>query len=201
MELNQEKIESAIVREAANKIISDDALYERVKKDIDARVDRLFASRVDAEITAAIDDAIKAGFDREYTKRDSFGRATSHPTTISKELERMIGGYWSQRVDGAGKPTDSTYTTTHTRAEWLMGKMCAADFEKEMKQHVVNVGGALKDHLRAELGRTVNSLLSEVFKVNSLGDREEEAAARKKAQMARTGSACIDPPSKPLGAA
>lgn len=52
-----------------------------------------------------------------------------------------------------------------------MSKMVADDFNGHMKQHVVNVGGALKDQLRASLHGTVNELLSEVFRVNSQGDQ------------------------------
>lgn len=173
MELDREKIEAAIVREAAASIVSDDELYERVKRDIDARVDKLFASRVDAKITEAIDGAIRAGLDHSYQKRDNFGRATGEPTTVSAELERMIGGYWNTRVGSDGKPSDSSYNTV-TRAEWLMTKICAEDFQKEVKQYAINVTGQLKDGFRRELGETVNRVLSELFHVRSADDQNAD---------------------------
>ena len=66
--------------------------------------------------------------------------------------------------------------------------MCADDFSKEMKQHVVNVGGALKDHFRAVLNEHIGIMLSDVFKVNSAGDRSLKN---------KGGSATIHPEVKP----
>lgn len=173
MQIDQEKIEAAIVREAADNIIHDDAIYERVKRDIDARVEKLFSDRVEKAITDKIDGMVLAGFDAPYTKRDGFGRPLGEPTTISAELERAIQGYWTSRVDKQGKPTDSSYSST-TRAEWLMLQICADDFQKEVKQHVINVAGHLKDGFRLQLNETVNTLLSEMFKVRSLDDQARD---------------------------
>ena len=186
MELDREKIEAAIVREAAQSIISDDDLYERVKRDIDARVDNLFASRVEAKLSEVIDSTIREGFDRQYTKRDSFGRPVGEPTSIRQELERLVGGYWNTRVDRNGKPTTDGYHTT-TRAEWLMATICAEDFQKAVKEHAVNVTGQLKDGFRRELHETVNRLLSDLFHVRSLDDQGKN----------RTDSSVIRPKATP----
>ncbi len=169
MEINQERIEKAIIAEVADKMIGNEELYERAKRAIDVRIDKIFQESATAQIKAAIDQAIRDGFEREYQKVNSFGQATSPKTTISAELEKLIGGYWNQKVDRNGQP--STYSDGVTRAEWMMTQLVASDFKGEMKQHVVNLGGALKDSLRAELHATVNRLLSEIFKVNSLDDQ------------------------------
>ena len=63
-------------------------------------------------------------------------------------------------------------TRSMSRAEWQMVQLVAADFQGEMKQHIVNLGGSLKDHLRIQLRSTLDNLLSEVFHVQSEGDRE-----------------------------
>lgn len=170
MEINQQRIEDAVIAEVASKLIGDDDLYGRVKRAVDERVNAIFANSADAKITEAVEEAIKTGFDRQYFKTNSFGQAVSAPTTISKELERLIGDYWNTKVDSAGKPTTSSYNVT-TRAEWMFMSMCAKDFSEDMKRHVVDMGGALKDALRKQLHETVNGLLSEVFKVRSLDDQ------------------------------
>ena len=177
MELNQERIEAAIVSEVADRIIGEDELFERVRKAVDTRISALFKDHADAQIRAAIDAAILNGFDREYTRVTSWGEREGQPTTIRKELEKVIGSYWNEKVDSKGNR--STYASERdlTRAEWLMAKMVADDFNGHMKQHVVNVGGALKDQLRASLHGTVNELLSGVFRVNSQGDQEIEKGA------------------------
>lgn len=189
MQIDQTKIEAAIVDEAVTRLINDDDLYARVKSGIDARIDKLFQERVSALVTEKVEAVTKDGFERSYTKVDSFGRPTGDPTSISKELERLIHNYWDQRVDRSGRPTDSSYSSS-TRAEWMMAQICADDFSKEMKQHVVNVAGTLKDHFRSILNNHVSIMLSDVFKVQSEGDRDAK----------RQDSSIIAPPARPIGA-
>lgn len=171
MELNQERIEAAIVSEVAERIIGEDELFSRVRTAVDARIDKLFKDQADQQIRDAINTAILNGFEREYTRVNSWGECEGEPTTIRKELEKVIASYWNEKVDTNGKKSSYPSERDLTRAEWLMAKMCADDFNGHMKQHVVNVGGALKDQLRASLHGTVNELLSGVFRVNSVDDQ------------------------------
>lgn len=187
MELNQARIEDAIVAEVASKIIGDDDLYGRVTRAVDARIDKHFREIADAQIAAAVQAAVTEGFERSYQKVDNFGAPIGPKTTIREELQRLIGDYWTALVDRQGKPTRDAYNAT-TRAEWMMTHLVAADFQGEMKQHVANLGGALKDKLRAELHETVNRLLSEVFRVRSVEDQGAK----------RSDVSVIDPPAKPL---
>lgn len=170
MELNQTRIEDAIIREVSDNIIGNDDLYGRVKRAVEERIDNHFRDTADAQIKAAIEAAITMGFEHEYHRTDAFGKRDGQPTTIRAELEKMIGGYWNTKVDRSGKPS-SGYGADVTRAEWTMTQLVAADFQGEMKQHVANLGGTLKDKLRGELHETVNKLLSEMFHVNSLDDQ------------------------------
>lgn len=171
MEIDQGKIEQAIVADAVHSIIADDELYVRIQRGINERLDKVFADTVSQQISNATENCFKQGFEREYIKRDGFGKPIGKPTSISKELERIISGYWEQRVDRNGKPANSSNVSATTRAEWMMAQLCADDFSKAMKQHVVNVAGSLKDHFREVLNQHVASLLSDVFKVQSAGDR------------------------------
>lgn len=175
MEIDTKRIEDAIITEVSSKMIGDDELYKRAETAVLERVDRLWESTAETRIRAEIEAVVAQGFDREYQRVDTFGLGKGEKTTIRAELEKLIAGYWNQRVDSKGKPTNSPYGDQPTRAEWLMAQMCAADFKGEMKQHVVNVGGALKDSLRRELHETVNRLLADVFNVRSADD---QAASR-----------------------
>lgn len=187
MEINQQRIEDAIVAQVTDKIIGDDEVYSRAKTAIETRIDKLWKDAVQARIATEIDAIILGGFERQYQKVDSFGGKAGPTTTIRAELEKQIGGYWNATVGTDGKPTTSSYNSNMTRAEWLMTKLCADDFQGRMKEHVINVGGALKDGFRAELNNTVNRLLSDVFHVRSLGDQGK-------------GREIIDPVAKPLKA-
>ena len=95
MELDQTRIEDAIVREVADRMIGDDALYNRVKNAVDARIDRHFKDTADAQIQAAIEVAVSKGFEHEYCRVDSFGKREGAPTTIRAQLEKMIAEYWA----------------------------------------------------------------------------------------------------------
>lgn len=177
MELNQARIEDAIIAEVAGKLIGDNDLYERAKRAFDGRVEKLWKEVAETRIRSEIELAISNGLEREYCKIDSFGAQKGEKTTIRAELEKQIGGYWNTRVDSSGKPTDSNYNTS-TRAEWMMTKMVASDFQGEMKQHVINLGGSLKDKLRGELHETVNRLLSDTFNVKSADDQAKDRRDR-----------------------
>lgn len=191
MQIDQAKIEKAIVEEAVHGFMGDDDLYQRIKTGIDTRIDKIFADRVSPLITDTVESIVKGGFERTYQKVDSFGRPQGQPTSISKEIERLVTNYWDQRVDRNGKPTENGAYNSTSRAEWMMITICADDFSKEMKQHVVNVAGSLKDHFRGVLTEHIGTMLSDVFHVNTAGD---------KALRNQGGSAIIRPPAGPVGA-
>lgn len=171
MQIDQQKIEQAIIEQAVAEVIHQEALHQQVNNAIALRIDEIFKDTAEKQISEAVAKAIETGFERSYCKIDSFGRPVGEPTTIAKELEKLVSGYWNQRVDSEGKPTEDNYRSKGTRAEWLMTKMVAADFQGEMKQHAINLGGTLKDKLRAELHDTVNRILSEIIHVRSLDDQ------------------------------
>lgn len=178
MELDQSRIEAAVVQEVADRISGEDGdLPDRVRKEVDRRIERHFADVADAQIRAAVEAAIRDGFDREYCRVDAFGRREGEPTTIRAQLARLVEGYWNAKVDRQGKPATG-YGADMTRAEWTMTQMVAADFKDTMKQHVVDLGGALKDALRLELHETINRLLSETFNVRSLDDQGKRRSDR-----------------------
>lgn len=183
MEIDLKRVEDAIVAEVSDRIVDESGLNKIVQEKINSRIDKIFEMHAQSIIDEAINKAIKDGFERSYRRVDSFGNSIGEPTTIRSQLEKLISGYWDTRVDKHGKPDTSSYGDKMTRAEWLMTQLVAKDFEGEMKQHVVNVGGALKDQLRSSLHGTVNQLLSEVFKVKSQDDQI----------LHRTGDACIQP--------
>jgi hypothetical protein len=189
MQIDQARIEKAIVEEAVQGFMSDDDLYNRVKSGLEQRIDKLFAEKVADHVAATVEQIAKDGFEREYRKVDGFGKSTGPATTISAELQKLVGDYWQVRVGRDGKPTDNSYNST-SRAEWMMLQVCADDFSAEMKQHIVNVAGALKDHFRGVLQQHIGAMLSDVFKVQSQGDRDAKLR----------DSSIIHPPAKPIGA-
>lgn len=172
LNINEDDLKAAIVAKATDEILSDsDELEVLIKKEVKARLDRIFVDRAEAQIQAAIDAAVSNSFEREYRRVSSFGEPEGSPTSIRKELEKTVSGYWSSMVDArTGKATDSNYNAV-TRAEYLMTTICAEDFSDAMKQSALNVTGALKDGMRNQIGKQMDVILNELFRVKSLQDQ------------------------------
>lgn len=174
MNIDLEKIEKLAVEQVVSEILrgSDfDAVVEGILR---KKIDVIFAEKAEAAISASIDCAIKDGFGREYQKTDSFGRPIGDKTTIGKELEKLIGSYWQQRVHkSTGQPSSDSYNSV-PRAEFLMTQICANDFSEMMKGAAVTATAKLKDGLRAEIAGQMNRLLDSLFHVRSLQDQGKE---------------------------
>lgn len=190
MELDIERIEQGVI-DAAVEQIMENGIYHRATEAAEAkvkeRVDAIFTEQVQARIEAAVNEAITEGFNRTYVKVNGFGQQQGQETTIAKELERLTSNYWETKVDSQGRPAEG-YNAKMTRAEYTMGKLLVADFNAQVQQLVVNSAGAFKDAMRVSLHGTVNEALSQVFRVNSIGDQQPGTP--------RTGPACIDPKQK-----
>lgn len=172
MNINEEDLKSAIVERAADQLLSEDRdLPGLIAKEVKGRLDKIFIDRADAQIQAAIDEAVMASFDREYQRVTAWGEPSGEKTSIRKQLDKIIDGYWSQKVEPkTGKPANSDYNTV-TRAEYLMTTICANDFTAQMKQDALNVTGALKDGMRNQMGKVMDDILNGLFHVKSLQDQ------------------------------
>lgn len=172
LNINEEDLKAAIAQKAADEILQQDHdLSAMIQKEVKSRLDKIFVERANAQIQAAIDAAVNGAFEREYQRVTHWGEPTGPKTTIRAELEKTVDGYWSARVDPrTGKPTESTCSSV-TRAEYLMTQICAEDFSETMKQSVQNVTGALKDGLRNQLAKQMDTMLNELFRIKSLQDQ------------------------------
>ena len=176
--IDPDKLEKLIVREAVDQILASPTedqdrfgrMLDDIRKGVDDRINNIFAERADALIQETLNAAIKGGFEREYSKVDQWGKREGEATSISKELERLVSGYWSERVGKNGKPTTSSYDSI-TRAEYLMTQICAEDFSAHMKQAALSVTGGLKDGLRNQMAAQMDKMLGDLFKVKSLQDQ------------------------------
>lgn len=171
LNFNEEDLKTAIVQKAADEILSaDDDLSGLIRKEVGARLDKIFTERAEAQIAGAIDAAVANGFEREYQRVNQWGEPTGPKTTIRAELEKTVSAYWSVKVDPrSGKPSE--YHAAVTRAEYLMTQVCAEDFSAGLRSSVQNVTGALKDGLRNQLAQQMDSMLNELFRIKSLQDQ------------------------------
>lgn len=172
LNINESEVQAVIVQSAVEQLLGDDNyLSGLIAKEVNARIDKIFLERANTQIAIAIDEAIKDSFNREYQKVTQWGEASGPKTSIKAELQRTIDGYWGARVEPkTGKATDSSYNSI-SRAEYVMTQICAEDFSAAVKQSALNVTGALKDGLRNQLGKQMDVLLEDLFRVKSLQDQ------------------------------
>ena len=171
MEFNQEKLEQAIIDKVAEELVVSVDLRDRIRREVDTRITKVFAEQTDNIITERVNEAVRDGFNKEFTPVNSFGKPTGAPTTIAKLLEEFVKNYWSQKVDQYGKPTDSSYSTKMTRAQYVMAQICAQDFSKDVKDMAVDVTGQLKDGLREQLKSGVDEMVHKLFNVRTEADK------------------------------
>jgi hypothetical protein len=172
LNINEEELKAGIIAQAADQLVrNDEDLSGMVAKEVAKRINAIFVDRVEAQIQAAIDAAVNNAFDEEYQRVTQWGQPDGPSTTVRKQLEKIVNGYWSAKVDAkTGKPSTSDYSSV-TRAEYLMTTICAEDFSAAMKQSALNVTGALKDGLRNQIGQQMDVILNELFRVKSLQDQ------------------------------
>jgi hypothetical protein len=171
LNINEDDLKKAIVEKAADELLRhDEDLSAMVSKEVDRRIQKIFVDRAEAQIAAAVDAAVQKGFDVEYQRVNNWGQPEGEKTTIRAQLDKLIGGYWTTKVDSrTGKPGDSYNSTT--RAEYLMTQICAENFSEEMKKHAANIAGHLKDGLRGQLASVMDKMLNDLFHVKSLQDQ------------------------------
>jgi hypothetical protein len=173
LNFNEEELKKAIVEKAADEILrTEDDLSTMIGREVKRRLDVIFSERAEAQITAAIDAAVIDAFNVEYQRANNFGEPVGPKTTIRKELDAIVSGYWSAKVNPkTGSATDSTYGDKVSRAEYVMTTICAKDFSERLKQDALSVTGALKDGMRNQLAKVMDETLDALFRVKSLQDQ------------------------------
>lgn len=172
LNINEQELKEAIAQKAADEILrSDDDLAYMVQKEVKSRLDAIFIDRAERQIQAAIDHAVQTAFDREYQRVTSWGEADGPKTSIRAQIDKVITGYWSEKVSAKTGKSDSLYGDTVTRAEFLVTQMCAKDFSEQMRKDAIQITGALKDGLRNQMANVMDEMLSSLFHVKSLQDQ------------------------------
>ena len=170
--LDNAKIMEAVVEKVVDEFVRTEGdLYSEVEKRINKKIDALFLKSVEPRIQQEIDKALTDCFHREYQKRSAWGEAEGQPTTISKELEKLMGDFWSEKVN-ASTGTPASYNGI-TRAEYAMAKVLGEDFNKTIKAHLVQSAAGLKDGLRNVLRAEIDTMLGNLFHVRSGQDHAE----------------------------
>jgi len=171
IQLDNEKIMAAVVDKIAEEFAREDhELFDAVERRINAKIDQQFRQMVEPRIKDEIDKALTNAFDREYYRTNSWGEREGEPTSIAKELQKLMTNFWQEKVDEKGNP--SSYSKI-TRAEYTMSKVLGEDFRKEMEKYIISSAAGLKDGLRGALRTQIDEMLGNLFRVRSGQDQAE----------------------------
>ncbi len=169
--LNNDEITNAVVDKVADAFMREDTdLYSAVEQRINKKIDDIFVRSVEPRIQAEIDKALTDCFHREYQKTTAWGEKKGQTTTISKELEKLMGNYWAENVNEKG---ETSGYGKFTRAEYVMAKVTGEDFSKQMERYIIQSAAALKDGMRVQLRASVDEMLAKLFHVQTAQDRAE----------------------------
>lgn len=167
---NAALMEAVVERVVDQFMRTDEDLYAEVEKRIGKKIDALFIASVEPRIKQEIDKALVDVFHREYQKRTVWGEREGEKTTISKELERLMSGFWAETVNKDGKPDQYSKLT---RAEFTMAKVLGEDFTKQTERYLIQSAAWLKDGVRDHLRGEVDKMLANLFHVKSAQDTAE----------------------------
>lgn len=171
IQLDNAAITEAVVERIADNFMREEShLWSAVQKRINNKIDALFLASVQPKIQAEIDKALADCFNREFQKATAWGEREGEPTSISKELQRLMTDYWAQLVDKDGK---NTSYGKMTRAEWTMAKVTGDDFKAQTERYLVQSAAWLKDGMREQLRGQIDVMLANLFHVKSAQDAAE----------------------------
>lgn len=89
---------------------------------------------------------------------------------IRESLSVKALKYWNEKVDNEGRASDSY--SSKPRHEWMFRKITGEEFDKVVKQNIVNLVAAFKDAIREDEKNKIDSYLNELLKVKSNGDKK-----------------------------
>lgn len=157
----------AVIEMAATKIVNEfanfDALYKKVEIALEARIDKLFAERINDLVEDALNKQLDGAMRRTIQPVDIFGDPVGEPTTIQDTLAAKAKEFWTAKVDDDGKvpKRDGYYhkNRRQTRAEYMLGKVVADEFAALVKANAVAISEAFKEAVRADLHKQIDTHL------------------------------------------
>jgi len=161
-----EKLESAIIDESVDRLISEREIKNLVKLEVEKRIDAIFAGAVHEQINAAIDKAVTDGFHRHFQAVSPFGVPTGKPTSIANMLEVSVQEYWATKVSpSTGSP--SNFSDAITRAERVMMQICTKEFEAHTRKMAADTLVGVKDLLLQSFTKSAEHTLRELVNVKA----------------------------------
>lgn len=167
--ITREELLNVAAGKIADQYCEDGELGERVGKLIEERIKRVFADSLTERINAFMDSEMEKLVQTVVTPLDIWGDAKGKPTTIRESLAAKALAYWNEKVTAEGKSSDSW--GGKPRHEWLFQKIVGEEFERGVRQNIINLVAAFKDAIREDEKSKIDKYLNEFLRVKSSGDK------------------------------
>ena len=168
--ISREEIIELAAQKLADQYADDNDLSSDIEKRINERIKSLFGETMSKKIDTFFQAEMEKLIEREIVPVDVFGDPCGKPTTLRAAIYEKSKSFWHEPVDSSGNVTRSSYGST-PRHQFLFQKCASEVFADAIKQNVVDVLGALKDAIRADAYKAVDSSLNSLLHVKSLKEQ------------------------------
>jgi hypothetical protein len=86
-------------------------------------------------------------------KTNSYGEPVGESFTLTEFIEKSFQDYMKEGVDYQGRTERGSYSTKHTRAEWIIKEIAMKDLEKVAENEVKKVRQQAKLQVAAAIGK------------------------------------------------
>lgn len=158
--------EEALLNLAAQKIADQfwdaDNLGCRAEKMLEERVNQAVPKQLNQKIDNLLEEEMRRILSAEIIPCDMWGDRVGPPTTIRDQITVRARSFWEERVDEKGKLSSYGGKPRH---EHMMRQIVQEEFDKAIKQNVVNIVGAMKIAAKAHAEKITNEALDNLIKV------------------------------------
>lgn len=166
--ITREEILKLAVEKLIDQDCNEESLNESAKRMIEKQIKELFSTTLKSKIDGMLTVEMERLMGEEICPVDIYGQPTGKPTTMRAVLAERGRVFWNESVDSDGRP--STYGGS-PRHQHLFRKIVNDEFEKAVKQNIVNLVGSFKDALSANAAKITKDHIDSLIKVKSVGDR------------------------------
>jgi hypothetical protein len=179
MNIDIEKVGELVAQQVSNEVFNayHDGWSKRIIDRVNDRIDALINATATETINAKVAKITEDAFFAPYRPVNVFGQPVAETTTIAASLEKATRDYWLQKVDKNGNPKESpSYGEKMvSRADWFIAKVMSQTIEETIdKDLIVTIAANVKDTVRAELRGKVDTILGQLFHVQSADDQAEK---------------------------
>lgn len=163
--ITKEEITELAATKIADSLLDADVIEVSVAKKIEARLENLFGTKIKTRVDSFLSEEMTRILSKEIHPVDIYGEKTGEPTSIQAVLAERAKVFWDTKVDEKGNPAGSWGAVP--RHEHLFRKIVNEEFEKAVKQNIVNLVGAFKDALSASANKITQEHIDSLIKVNT----------------------------------